>query len=249
MSRKMKTLWGRFGGWLLLLGVPMVLVAIGFTSGQAHKGYAGLSRTQAAPPTESEVTFDLDTNKAYTSEDGVVVIPAAEQPGKSLAKPVDHLSDPAQTGVAPASFSTPGYTLPEDTALPDGSMGVLSIPKLELSAPVYETEEGGEIESMTKGVAHFAVTSAWEGNIGLASHNVAPAGAVAYFRDIHRLKEGDSLSYKTALGEREYKVSEVREIPEDDWSFLGRTDDNRLTLITCITGKPSMRLLVQAVEG
>ena len=63
------------------------------------------------------------------------------------------------------------------------------------------------------------------------------------------LKEGDTLSYKTALGEREYKVSEVKEIQEDDWSALGRTEDNRMTLITCITGKPSMRLLVQAVEG
>ena len=79
--------------------------------------------------------------------------------------------------------------------------------------------------------------------------NVATSGAVAYFRDIHKLEKGDVLSYKTALGEREYTVSEVKEIPEDDWSFLGRTDDNRLTLITCITGKPSMRLLVQATEG
>ena len=146
------------------------------------------------------------------------------------------------------SPSTPGYTLPEDAALPDGSMGVLSIPKLNLTAPVYETEEGGEIESMTKGVAHFAVTSAWKGNIGLASHNVAPAGAVAYFRDIHKLTKGDAISYKTALGEREYKVTEVKEITEDDWSFLTRTEDNRLTLITCITGKPNMRLMVQALE-
>ena len=128
-------------------------------------------------------------------------------------------------------------------------MGLLTIPKLDLSAPVYETDEGGEMESMTKGVAHFAITSAWEGNIGLCSHNVAPAGAVAYFRDIHQLAEGDIVRYKTALGERQYTVIEVKEIMEDDWSFLGRTDDNRLTLITCITGKPNMRLMVQALEG
>ena len=106
-----------------------------------------------------------------------------------------------------------------------------------------------EMESMTKGVAHFAVTSAWDGNIGFASHNVAPARAVAYFRDIHQLAEGDIVRYKTALGERQYTVIEVKEIMEDDWSFLGRTDDNRLTLITCITGKPNMRLMVQALEG
>ena len=244
MSKKMKALWYRFGGWFLLLGVPLVVVAISFTAGQAHNDYDSLPRTKAAPPAESEATFDMDTNKAYTAEDGVVVIPASPQPGKSQAKPVEHMPDPAQT-----IPSAPAYTLPEDTALPDGSMGVLTIPKLELSAPVYETEEGGEMESMTKGIAHFAVSSAWDGNIALCSHNVAPAGAVAYFRDLYRLKEGDTLSYKTALGEREYKVSEVKEIQEDDWSALGRTEDNRMTLITCITGKPSMRLLVQAVEG
>lgn len=244
MKKKMKDIWYRFGGWFLLLGIPLAVVVIGFTARQAHKGYAALPRTEAVPPVESEVTFDLESNRTYTAEDGVVVIPASPQPGKSQAKPVEHLP-----GTDQPSLSTQGYTLPEDAALPDGSMGVLTIPKLELSAPVYETEEGGEIESMTKGVAHFAVTSAWEGNIGLCSHNVAPAGAVAYFRDIHRLKEGDTLSYKTALGERAYKVTEIKEISEDDWSFLSRTDDNRLTLITCITGKPSLRLLVQAVEG
>ena len=241
MKEKLKDIWYRFGGWFLLVGIPLAVVVIGFTAQQAHKDYAAIPRTEAVPPAESEVTFDMNTNKAYTTEDGVVAIPATPQPGKSQAKPVEHMS-------APAQLSTPGYTLPEDAALPDGSMGVLSIPKLELSAPVYETEEGGEIESMTKGVAHFAVTSAWEGNIGLASHNVAPAGAVAYFRNIHKLEKGDALSYKTALGEREYKVAEVKEIADDDWTYLTRTEDNRLTLITCITGKPDMRLMVQALE-
>lgn len=244
MSKKMKALWYRFGGWFLLLGVPLVVVVISFTAGQAHNDYASLPRTKAVPPAESEVTFDLESNRAYTAEDGVVVIPTAPQPGKSQAKPVEHTPTPAQT--VP---SVPAYTLPKDAALPDGSMGLLTIPKLELSAPVYETEEGGEMESMTRGIAHFAVSSAWDGNIALCSHNVAPAGAAAFFRDIHQLKKGDTLSYKTALGEREYEVTEVKEIREDDWSALGRTEDNRLTLVTCITGKPSMRLLVQAIEG
>lgn len=247
MKDKLKDIWYRFGGWFLLLGVPLVVVVIGFTARQAHKDYASLPRTEAAPPRESEVTFDMETNKAYSAEDGVVVIPATLQPGKSQAKPVGHLSDLAQAGTVQTFPSTPAYTLPEDAALPDGSMGILTIPRLELTAPVYETEEGGEMESMTKGVAHFAITSAWEGNIGLCSHNVAPAGAVAYFRDIHKLEKGDVIQYKTALGEREYEVSEVKEITEDDWSNLGRTEDDRLTLITCITGKANMRLMVQAL--
>ncbi len=65
----------------------------------------------------------------------------------------------------------------------------------------------------------------------------------------HIRERGFLVRYKTALGEREYTVIEVKEITEDDWSFLGRTGDNRLTLITCITGKPNMRLMVQALEA
>ena len=249
MKNKLKSFWYQFGGWFLLLGVPLVVVFIGVTAGQAHKDYASIPRTEAVPPAESTVTFDMETNKTYTVEDGVVVIPTTPRPGEPQAKPVEHLPDSDRVWEDSTFLSTQGYTLPEDAALPDGSMGLLTIPKLGVSAPVYETEEGGEMESMTKGVAHFAVTSAWDGNIGFASHNVAPAGAAAYFRDIHQLAEGDIVRYKTALGERKYKVSEVKEIADDDWSFLSRTDDNRLTLITCITGKPNMRLMVQALEA
>lgn len=139
MSERMKTLWNRYGGWLLL-GLPLAVVVIGLAAGQAHRDYAS-PRTEASPPAESEVTFDLETNKAYTAEDGVVVIPAAEQPGRSQAKPVEHLSDPSQVWAEPAPLSTKSYTLPEDAALPDGSVGILTIPKLSLSAPVYETTE------------------------------------------------------------------------------------------------------------
>ena len=113
---------------------------------------------------------------------------------------------------------------------------------------MYETEDGGELEGMTKGVAHFAITSAWDGNIGFSSHNVAPQGAVAYFGELHLLQKGDKIIYTTALGERQYAVSEIREIAQDNWDYLMRAEDNRLTLITCITGKPHLRLMVQAVE-
>ena len=78
-----------------------------------------------------------------------------------------------------------------------------------------------------------------------------PNGAVAYFRALHLLEKGDELSYKTDLGERSYKVTEIREIAQDDWGYLMRYDDdlNRITMITCITGKPDMRLMVQATEA
>lgn len=56
------------------------------------------------------------------------------------------------------------------------------------------------------------------------------------------------MRFSTELGERVYTVSTVKEIADTDWTGLGRTPDNRITMITCITGKPDLRLLVQCVE-
>ena len=198
----------------------------------------------------SDVTFDLEKNRAYTAEEGIVVIRPFEQEDSAESKPANALVTTADLEVVwdGASLSAENYTLPAEVQLEDGSVGVLSIPKIGLSAPVYESEDGDEMESMTKGIAHFATTSAWDGNVGLCSHNVPPAGAVAFFRDLHLLEAGDTLTYQTAQGERQYQVIEVREIAGDDWSYLSRTDDNRVTMITCITGKPDLRLMVQAKE-
>ena len=127
----------------------------------------------------------------------------------------------------------------------DGSIGLLSIPKLKLSVNVFETDD--EMEAMTHGLAHFKTTSAWSGNIGVCGHNVNFDLTDGYFKNLHTLKTGDIISYNTALGSRTYTVETVAEISETDWSYLGRTEDDRITLITCISGKPTMRLVVQAI--
>lgn len=136
------------------------------------------------------------------------------------------------------------YTLPEKAEMKDGSIGVLTIESIGVSVPVYETDD--EMETMRKGIAHYKTTSAWNGNIGLCAHN--GNASYCWFRDLHKLEKGDVVIYQTALGTRTYQVSEVREIEETDWSMLGRTEDNRVTMTTCIDGKPSKRLCVQAVE-
>ena len=38
------------------------------------------------------------------------------------------------------------------------------------------------------------------------------------------------------------------QIDENDWKFIQITDENILTLITCVKGEPSLRLCVQAIE-
>lgn len=254
MKEWVKNLWNQSGKWFLI-GLPLAALAIGAAVWQANQAFEASKQTIADPPAESQVTFDLDKNRAYTAEDGIVVI------GSSAAETDESVSDsnqlirtdqPETVWEEGVSLSTETFTLPEEITLEDGTIGTLMIPKINLTAPVYETaQHGGEMESMTKGIAHFAITSAWDGNIGLSSHNVAPEGAVAYFGDLHLLELGDSLTYKTAQGEREYQVTEKKEIAQNDWSYLMRYEDglNRITMITCITGQPDMRLMVQAVES
>lgn len=137
-----------------------------------------------------------------------------------------------------------GYTMPEKAQMSDGSVGVLGIPKINLSVPVYESED--EMEAMKKGIAHYKMTSAWDGNVGLCGHN--GNASYSYFDELKELQEGDTLTYETALGTRTYEVADIREILETDWSMLTRTEDNRITMTTCVDGKPNHRLCVQAVE-
>lgn len=124
----------------------------------------------------------------------------------------------------------------------DGSIGTLRIPEIDLKVTAYD---GDTYEAMKKGVGHIASTSAWDGNIGLVGHN---RGSNDYFRKLKNLELGDEITYKTKLGTREYEVTFIGRISETDWSRLQYTDDNRITLITCVEDVPDKRLCVQAVE-
>ena len=124
----------------------------------------------------------------------------------------------------------------------DGSIGTLRIPEIDLKVTAYD---GDTYEAMKKGVGHIASTSAWDGNIGLVGHN---RGSNDYFRKLKNLELGDEITYKTKLGTREYEVTFIGRISETDWSRLQYTDNNRITLITCVEDIPDKRLCVQAVE-
>ena len=198
----------------------------------------------AEPLTESEITFDMEKNRVYTAADGVVIVQSTVDSGELTVDKTETSGQSEKLSTINYALSTK-YTLPEDAQMADGSIGLLTIPAIRLKANVYETES--EMESMSRGVAHFKTTSAWFGNVGLCSHNVNFDLTDGLFKNLHTLKSGDAITYKTALGSRIYSVETVAEIAETDWSYLGRTVDDRITLVTCISGKPRMRLVVQAV--
>lgn len=200
---------------------------------------------------EEEVDFERATEdgKIATAEQGEVVVATTSNSPASTATatvgaPRSTVNPENIWDADPVNYDSDSFTLPDAVQMKDGSLGVLSIPSIKLSVPIYETDN--EIEDMFHGVAHMKETSCWAGNVGLAGHN---RGANTFFGQIHKLKEGDTVKLTTALGERSYKVTGSYTIGQDDWSYLGRTDDNRITLITCIDNAPTQRLCVQAVEG
>lgn len=136
----------------------------------------------------------------------------------------------------------------DDIVLQDENevIGTLEIPKLELSAPI---KEGIEQEILANSIGHFNNSSIWDGNVCLASHNRGDS-VKHYFDRINELVNGDTIIYKTKLGERSYQVIQTKEIENTDWSITENKtkDKNTITLVTCITNQPEKRFCVIAEE-
>ena len=122
----------------------------------------------------------------------------------------------------------------------DQSIGKLTIPKLNKTIKVYE---GESLANMKSGAAHFESTSAWDGNVCVAGHNRGSAG---YFEGVKNLKNGDLIIYETKYGKRTYEVFYKEQIRDTDFSLLNWSDENIITLITCVEGVSDKRWAVQA---
>ena len=71
---------------------------------------------------------------------------------------------------------------------------------------------------------------------------------INYFEKVKDLKLGDEIIYKTPYGKKIYQVELSIIIEETDWSYLQETEENKITLITCVSNQPTKRLCVQAIE-
>lgn len=71
---------------------------------------------------------------------------------------------------------------------------------------------------------------------------------VNYFEKIKDLEIGDEIIYKTPNGEKTYKLTMSKIIEKTDWSYLQKTNENKITLITCVENKPEYRRCIQGIE-
>lgn len=99
---------------------------------------------------------------------------------------------------------------------------------------------------MDKFIGHFEESKKWAGNVCLAAHNRGYENN--YFSEIKKLKEGDKIIYCFKGADRQYLVERNFIIKDTDWSYLEDTEDNKITLITCVENEPNYRRCVQAIE-
>lgn len=139
-------------------------------------------------------------------------------------------------------FENVTYDVAEDV-WDDSVLGILTIEKIGLNATV---KEGTSNEVLLNYIGHIEETAIYDGNVGLAGHNRGTENS--YFARINELEKGDIIKYKTKFFDRVYVVDNIQVIYETDWNLLKSTEENKLSLITCVSNKRNQRLCVQATE-
>ncbi len=119
----------------------------------------------------------------------------------------------------------------------------IQIDKVSLKAPI---QEGTTKEILDDYVGHFEESSKNLGNICLAAHNRGYKNN--YFSRLKELQEGDEIKYTYNDIERTYIVTKHEIIKNTDWSNLKPTEENTITLITCVENEPEYRRCIQGME-
>ena len=99
---------------------------------------------------------------------------------------------------------------------------------------------------MDQYVGHFEHTNKQEGNVGLIAHN--RGYPVNYFSDIKELDLGSQIIYTCENFTKKYIVDLITIVKDTDWSYLEKTKENKITLITCVENEPDYRRCIQAIE-
>jgi LPXTG-site transpeptidase (sortase) family protein len=126
-----------------------------------------------------------------------------------------------------------------------GLVGMLDVPRLELTTPVIE---GDDEATLKRAVGHLPDTPLpWEnGNSALAGHRDG------LFRPLKDIKVGDEIRFRTSRQEIVYRVSDLSIVAPDDLSVLQPQPEPTLTLITCYpfyyVGNAPKRFIVHATR-
>lgn len=120
-------------------------------------------------------------------------------------------------------------------------IGRLKIDSIELDA---EIKDGTELSTLKTAIGHFKNTPYFSGNICFAAHN--RGYNQNFFERLNEVKEGDKVEYITKYVTQTYYISQIKEINETDLSVLNATEEDQITMITCIKNQKEKRLCVIA---
>ena len=139
--------------------------------------------------------------------------------------------------------AAPAQVQPAVAQADDSLIGLLDIPRLELSTPIIAGDDRATLEIAA---GHLADTPRpWEpGNSAIAAHRDG------LFRPLKDIRIGDQVFVRTLRGDLEYRVRDTRIVQPDDLSVLAPTGRHTLTLITCYPfayiGNAPKRFIVHA---
>ena len=107
-----------------------------------------------------------------------------------------------------------------------GLVGMLDVPRLQLTAPVIE---GDDEVTLKRAAGHLPDTPLpWEsGNSAIAGHRDG------LFRPLKDIKVGDEIRFRSSRDQFRYRVTDTSIVRPDDISVLQPRGPASLTLITC----------------
>lgn len=121
----------------------------------------------------------------------------------------------------------------------------ISIPKINIErAKIKENIDNDILENY---IGHFPSSSIFNGNICLAAHNNGFKNN--YFKDLINLEENDEIIYNYLGNLKSYYVKNKYYISENDFNMINIDTYDKITLITCVSGSPELRLCVEAYSG
>lgn len=132
----------------------------------------------------------------------------------------------------PWSYQAPVFDLAE-YGVSDGTVGILSIPKMDLELPIYL---GATAEHLASGAAQLSQTSM---PIGGSNTNCVLAGhrgwyGALFFRHIELLEIGDEITIRNLWDTLTYQVVEIQVIePNEIEEILVQPGRDLVTLLTC----------------
>lgn len=134
----------------------------------------------------------------------------------------------------------------EKAGIPDGVEGILTIPAIELNAPVLEGATPANLDKALGSISGLDEAGKMDGSYAIAGHQAHMFGK--FFNRLNELEKGDRFQLKTVDETLDFEVFDIQIVKPEKVSVLNpRKGMALVSLITCYPENSNkFRLIVQA---